>query len=288
MVITSLDLNFPAQKPPGHVRFVCISDTHTRHRRIAMPPADVLLHTGDFTFSGVEHEIQDFMNWIASTPYQYKLMIPGNHELTLDLPFYQQNAARFHSRKAETLNPLESRFQQHFETLGFKLFDENSQIGERCKAIVLSKREQNVFYLEDEMVTIPGTGIKVYGCPWMPDFHQFAFMMPRNSPELEAKVNQIPTDVDIIMSHGPPHGIGRLDIAAFTQEHVGCELLTQRVMNTNAKVNVFGHIHESFGTCEVNGKTFINASTCTLKYQADNPPVMFDLPVGGAEMDVQP
>lgn len=37
-------------KPEGATRFVCISDTHTKHREIVIPDGDVLIHCGMLPF----------------------------------------------------------------------------------------------------------------------------------------------------------------------------------------------------------------------------------------------
>ena len=43
------------------------------------------------------------------------------------------------------------------------------------------------------------------------------------------------------------------------------------------KYHIFGHIHEANGIEETNGVTFINASTCNLRYKPENPIHVFDL-----------
>jgi len=46
------------------VRFVCISDTHSKHRQLQeLPMGDVLLHAGDFTFHGKPNAVKDFLDW---------------------------------------------------------------------------------------------------------------------------------------------------------------------------------------------------------------------------------
>lgn len=73
------------------LRFVAMSDTHCRHRdHVSLPPGDVLLHCGDFTMKGGLAEVSDFADWLTSlTQYKHKVIIAGNHELTLDVPFYK-------------------------------------------------------------------------------------------------------------------------------------------------------------------------------------------------------
>lgn len=58
-----------------------ISDTHGLHRQLAgLPEADVIVHSGDFTQAGTEHEALDFMNWFCDLPYRHKIFIAGNHD----------------------------------------------------------------------------------------------------------------------------------------------------------------------------------------------------------------
>ncbi|MBK7505392.1 MAG: metallophosphatase domain-containing protein [Bacteroidetes bacterium] len=58
-----------------------ISDTHSLHRRIKnIPMADVLIHAGDVSTYGEEHQILDFLNWFSNQPHQYKIFIAGNHD----------------------------------------------------------------------------------------------------------------------------------------------------------------------------------------------------------------
>jgi len=61
---------------------VIISDTHNKHKRLSkLPAADVIIHCGDFTSVGYEHEIQNFMKWYSSlNQYMYKIFIAGNHD----------------------------------------------------------------------------------------------------------------------------------------------------------------------------------------------------------------
>lgn len=58
-----------------------ISDTHSLHSQLQeLPKADVLVHSGDFTFAGTENEAMDFLRWFCGLPYPYKVLIAGNHD----------------------------------------------------------------------------------------------------------------------------------------------------------------------------------------------------------------
>lgn len=66
------------------MRLVCISDTHGRHRELALPAGDLLLHAGDFSKRGTPAEIQDFNAWLAELPHPHKVVIAGNHDFLFE------------------------------------------------------------------------------------------------------------------------------------------------------------------------------------------------------------
>lgn len=80
-----------------HLRCVCISDTHTKHKSLQLPPGDVLIHAGDFTFGGSPSEIQDFNSWLGGLNFEHKVVIAGNHEISFDLEREEFLKPRFFS-----------------------------------------------------------------------------------------------------------------------------------------------------------------------------------------------
>ena len=62
------------------MRLVCLSDTHNRHREIAVPEGDVLVHAGDATMRGSRREVEDFAAWLVALPHRHKVFVPGNHD----------------------------------------------------------------------------------------------------------------------------------------------------------------------------------------------------------------
>jgi len=126
---------------------------------------------------------------------------------------------------------------------------------------------EGVTYLQDDSVTIDG--IKIYGSPWQPWFHDWAFNLYRGDA-LAEKWNQIPDDVDILVTHGPPHGIlDRTERGMI----VGCEDLYKRVFEVKPKIHLFGHIHEGYGMREIDDVIFINASALDAHYLYSNKPI---------------
>jgi Icc-related predicted phosphoesterase len=60
---------------------VCISDTHTYHRRVTVPEGDILVHAGDFCGRGDPLEVGHFLDWMESLPHKVKIAVPGNHDI---------------------------------------------------------------------------------------------------------------------------------------------------------------------------------------------------------------
>eukprot|EP00069_Balaena_mysticetus_P013733 bmy_12046T0 len=139
---------YDTPKPAGHTRFVCISDTHSRTDGIQMPYGDILLHTGDFTELGLPSEVKKFNDWLGNLPYEYKIVIAGNHELTFDKEFMadlvKQDYYRFPS--VSKLKPEDFDNVQSLLT--------------------------NSIYLQDSEVTVKG--FRIYGAPWYVKYADFS------------------------------------------------------------------------------------------------------------------
>lgn len=243
-------------------RVVTISDTHGKHAAIPpLPAGDVLIHAGDFTNTGEMGQIADFMNWFSAQPHRYKIFIAGNHDTTIHTEYYRTvGSSRFHRRKA---------------------YDP-----ETCRSLLVSK--PNVIYLEDSGTELEFSGedgvehkIKVWGSPWQPEFCDWAFNLNRGE-EIAAKWRLIPTDTDILITHGPPKGHGDKCQDGF---EAGCEdLLREMAERIHPRVHIFGHIHEGYGA-DTNGETlFVNSSTCTFSYRPTNPPIVIDIPFNALEV----
>ena len=126
-------------------------------------------------------------------------------------------------------------------------------------------------YLEDELTEVEG--LRIWGSPWQPRYGVWAFNLDRGEA-IRAKWDLIPEHVDVLVTHGPPAGIG--DRLA-TGEHVGCKDLLHAVERLHPKLHVFGHIHEGYGTVSRRKTTFVNASICDFAYRATNTPIVIDL-----------
>jgi len=128
----------------------------------------------------------------------------------------------------------------------------------------------NYVYLENREIEIEG--IKIWGSPITPYFFNWAFNRQRGA-EIRKYWEQIPKDIDILITHGPPLGVGDRTTRG---EAVGCEDLLEIVKKIQPKYHVFGHIHEAYGVYQEEGITFVNASVLNLSYQMVNPPVIIN------------
>ena len=86
---------------PIKTRFLVISDTHNASPvqnatsadtafRPPLPKADVLLHCGDLTMVGRYSEYEATLEMLASIDADLKLVIAGNHDISLDEAYYRR------------------------------------------------------------------------------------------------------------------------------------------------------------------------------------------------------
>ena len=90
--------------------------------------------------------------------------------------------------------------------------------------------------------------------------------------------DKIPDDIDILITHGPPHGI--LD-KTYRNENVGSKSLRRIMGRVTPKLWVFGHIHEAYGEYKdttLSGKDyhFVNCSYVNEHYKPVNKPVRIE------------
>ncbi|HEX3764023.1 MAG TPA: metallophosphatase domain-containing protein [Kofleriaceae bacterium] len=122
-------------------------------------------------------------------------------------------------------------------------------------------------YLEDSEVTLDG--VRFHGSPWQPAFNDWAFNLPRG-PALAAVWARIPRGVDVLITHGPPVGIGDCTSVA---GRTGCADLLARVEEVAPRLHLFGHIHQDGGVWQRGATTFANVTT----WDCERAPTVFDL-----------
>ncbi|OAP58057.1 hypothetical protein AYL99_07147 [Fonsecaea erecta] len=200
-------------------RIVCISDTHNQTPQL--PAGHVLIHAGDLTNQGTYSELQKTVDWIRKSPFQIKIVVCGNHDVTCDVPFYQMYGGYFHNKRREDPH--------------------------RC--LDLLRADSSVIFLNHEARQVRidhGAGLvsvlKVFGSPYSPAHGFWAFgYTPETAPQLW---DQIPLDSDIVVTHTPAKfhcdECGKRGTA-------GCEPLRQALWRVRPRLFVCGHIHEAYG-----------------------------------------
>jgi Icc-related predicted phosphoesterase len=137
-----------------------------------------------------------------------------------------------------------------------------------------SKRRMisNATLLINESVEI--MGLKIWGSPMTP---LYGGAFGRSSEQDRVKVySNIPDDIDILITHGPPYGI--LDQAPDSDSHAGCHQLLAAVRRIKPMLHVFGHVHGAYGTLSTPDTLFVNAPLPGQGFRLSNPPHAFKLP----------
>lgn len=72
------------------MKICCISDTHGRHFDVEFTDeqynADVLVYAGDWTMGNDINllEADEFLSWMHRLPFKHKILVAGNHEVTVE------------------------------------------------------------------------------------------------------------------------------------------------------------------------------------------------------------
>jgi Icc-related predicted phosphoesterase len=226
-------------------RITFISDTHTKHDKLNgfLPGGDILLHSGDLTSRGYIGEIESFMKWYDKIDNYDTKVFIAGNH---DFGFQNDN---------EKLRGL---------LTGYKTID----------------------YLEDELMMVGedyDNMIKIWGSPWQPEFHNWAFNLPRGE-KIKEKWDMIPVDTDILITHGP--AFGKLDYVPYDNINVGCEELLTRIQEIKPKIHLCGHIHSGRGVVFSEGTLYVNASVLNDRYEFRNKPITIDFDFETLEWDV--
>lgn len=232
------------------LRICHISDLHNRHRQIRwgdtdLSKIDVIVCSGDISGRGRRSEVENFFKWWRTLPYQYKVLISGNHDLCFDPDINGYDKDEFLPHYPDWLR---DQLEEYKESYGHH-------------------------YLENQGVEIDG--IKFWGSPITPTFgYGWAFNKGRGDPIKEVW-DKIPSDTDVIITHGPPLHMG--DYAEMNQVFVGCEDLRKRIKIVKPLLHFSGHIHEGYGYAYDQDTNYFNGSICNLHgYEPVNSPWVID------------
>ena len=247
-------------RTPLGVSITAISDTHGRHNDMEpVPPADLLVHAGDFTRFGREGDLHSVKEYLDGQRARFKaiVVVDGNHESNAEW-------------RATTKATLEAG-------------------NEDCEPDAAK-----IHFLRDESVEVTVTGgelangepkrLRIWGT-------EFYWPMRRARPEPSVwerlrgrgvgercfdpnpNFDPIPKqgEVDVLVTHGPVRG--RVDGG------MGCGDLAWRVRNEiMPRAVVSGHIHHARGLVQEGGITFVNAAICGEKgYKVSHSAMKFEI-----------
>jgi Icc-related predicted phosphoesterase len=239
------------------VKIAMISDLHGKHQewetnlRVShwgweveqeYDNAEILIFAGDCSGRGDLNEVKDFVKWFSNQPQPIKIMISGNHDFL------------FHHIAND--DPYQPQYPS-------------------IKDII----PDNVVYLNDSGYEYKG--IKIWGSPVQPAFHNWAFNKNRG-PEIRKHWDMIPDDTDVLIVHGPPRNILDRLLPRFQRPgenpNVGCDdLYYTTEQRVKPRLTVFGHIHEGHGKKEIEDRIYVNASCLDANYKPTNKPFIFDM-----------
>ncbi|KAI1080716.1 Metallo-dependent phosphatase [Whalleya microplaca] len=236
-------------------RFVCISDTH--NRTVKLPKGDVLIHCGDLTNQGSYSELSKQVQWLENADFECKIVIAGNHDLTLDTAYYEQYGAYAHNNAPQ--DPA------------------------ACQALLT--QSPSLIYLQHASRTIqlaapsgPRTTFTVFGSPYIPSCGRWAFQYPRTDEAAADKLwRDIPLDTDVLITHGPARA--HRDEAQRRREAAGCEVLRQALWRVRPRLALCGHVHEARGAERVRW----DLSNRFVRYKELGAPVQWEDPGVGNE-----
>eukprot|EP00092_Neocalanus_flemingeri_P029452 GFUD01031982.1.p1 GENE.GFUD01031982.1~~GFUD01031982.1.p1 ORF type:complete len:284 (-),score=86.63 GFUD01031982.1:85-936(-) len=230
------------------LKIVCISDTHSGHRQLQLPPGDILIHSGDFSKSRTKlnaAEYIDFVQWFSAQPHETKILIAGNRDDFM----HTEICHKFRKRSLEEIESVQS------------LFTNSNQI----------------IYLKDSAYEYNqrGFSFKIWGSPWTRLYGKEGKAFQVSTAELKQKWALIPKDTTLLITHGPPLGICDMNLA---KVQAGCPELLAMVKEIQPRIHLFGHIHEGYGTLATDQTLFINAASIDkITHKLTNEPVVLAL-----------
>jgi Icc-related predicted phosphoesterase len=232
-----------------NLKIVAISDTHCAHAKVTIPECDVLVHAGDFSWVGRFGEVCDFLSWLKQQPARHKVFVCGNHELSCD---------KYHRKYDPSIRDL-----------------------------LVNTYDDSIHYLENKSITIDG--VKFYGTPYTPWFHDWGFngeesdthpFSSSSLPKLRDVYGWIDDDTDVLICHGPAYGCADEGGNGNSDERLGSTDLLRRTQQLKKlKLTICGHIHEARGLVRLlpDGKLYANVSTLDRDYKTARPPVVIEV-----------
>ncbi|KAI1215153.1 ser/Thr protein phosphatase family protein [Annulohypoxylon truncatum] len=220
---------------PVKTRFLIISDTHGKDVPLArtIREIDVVIHCGDLTEESRLDEYKASLKLLTAIKAPLKIVIPGNHDFTLDTLAYIKKIA------AKALPVDLPRVKEVYGVFG------------EAKRMLKAKEAEGIFVLQDEGVyEFPLANhalLTVFASPYTPSSQPLrgvggGFEYPARQHEFA-----ISRPVDVAITHGPPHGVLDAPDANADPAPSGCPELFDAIARARPKLHCFGRVHEQWG-----------------------------------------
>lgn len=232
------------------MKLVIISDSHNLHDELDLPVGDVLIHCGDYSYSGQDNEVISFLTWMQEQTKKYRLVIGGhgNHEL----------------------GPYEDR--EHFNEL--KTVFAPDVIWPHMRVFTDPVTSLN-FFFSPYVTTINGRWA------FEASSSEYQEIVKRIPDYVDILISHGPpfNILDTFVRHSIDWDSQQNDYAHTSREFkIGSKVLAERIKEIEPKLVCFGHCHENGGqTVEIDGTIYVNGAVLNENYEIDNEPVIVNL-----------
>ncbi|KAF5614431.1 metallophosphoesterase domain protein [Fusarium subglutinans] len=212
-------------------RILILSDTHGlrfEEDKKPLEPVDLVIHCGDLTEDSKLEGFREAIQLLKGIDAPTKIVIAGNHDFSLDDGVFKHKIAEA-SRVAQ-------------EDLEQSIKDEYGDYGEAKR--LFTEADHSIIFLDEgthELHLQNGALVKVYASPYTPE--------TAGSTDWGFQYNgahefSIPKGTDIVVTHGPPHGM--MDMTP-ERQRIGCPQLFSAIAKSQPRIHCFGHVHNSWG-----------------------------------------
>jgi Icc-related predicted phosphoesterase len=213
------------------VKIAAISDTHNQHRDLVIPECDILIHAGDYSYTGDYQSIWEINEWFgklkSSGLVKEIATVCGNHDWG-----FQTNPSLFRS----IMTNCTYLQDEPTEIMGLRFYG-SPRTPEFCNWAFNEKRGEDIKRWWDripddtQVLVTHGPPFGILDQVWEQPYTKMLGPEHLGCEELRKRVDNLP----------------------------------------NLLLSVFGHIHSSTGEYrDDKGKIFINAAICTEEYKPIN------------------
>lgn len=208
-------------------------------------PVDVVIHCGDLSDGGELESYQNTVELLSSIRAPLKLVIPGNHDLSLDEEYWSKNCTAQGS-----LIPSEAKevwTGKEAQEARIRLLENGTHefdLENGGKLTVYANSATPISSMSSDWAF----GYKTNEDMYNPKGKGVSYATSISTPQTEL---QDDAHVDIMMMHGPPKY--ELDTTS-KRDSIGCDHLFRAIRRVRPKIHAFDHVHNSYGAARISWK----------------------------------